>query len=85
MAFLMQSGLPDGIFSNQKSQFGSISVGLAVEDVGIFYGHLVYYWPFGIFCLFYPPRIQSSTLGTNFTPGGKLMLLKTDLWCPVLI
>jgi hypothetical protein len=48
--------LPDGIFSNQKSQFGSILVSLAMEDVGIFYGHLVYFtanwyilWPFGIF------------------------------------
>jgi hypothetical protein len=36
-------GLPDGIFSNQKSQFGSIWEGLAIEDVGIFYGHLVQY------------------------------------------
>jgi hypothetical protein len=31
------SGLPDGIFSNQKSQFGLISEGLVMEDVGIFY------------------------------------------------
>jgi hypothetical protein len=28
-------GLPDGIFSNQKSPFGIIWEGLAVEDVGI--------------------------------------------------
>jgi hypothetical protein len=29
--------LPDGIFSNQKSKFGSILEGLEMEDVGIFY------------------------------------------------
>jgi hypothetical protein len=28
--------LPDGIFSNQKSKFGQILEGLAMEDVGIF-------------------------------------------------
>jgi hypothetical protein len=79
-------GLPDGLFSNQKSKFGSIleglamvrglsqrpnlpedlrqrgtfggplkKEGLAMEDVGIFYGHLVHFtvfcyilWAFGI-------------------------------------
>jgi hypothetical protein len=32
-------------FSNQKSQFGWILEGVAVkvEEVGIFYGHLVYF------------------------------------------
>jgi hypothetical protein len=46
----------NGIFSNQKSQFGSILKGLAMDDVGLFYGHLAYVtailytlWPFGIF------------------------------------
>jgi hypothetical protein len=34
--------LPDGLFSNQKSKFGSILEGLAMEDVGIFYGLLVH-------------------------------------------
>jgi hypothetical protein len=50
--------LPDGIFSNQKSQFGSILECLAMKDVGIIYCHLVYFmaiwyilWPFGI-CIF---------------------------------
>jgi hypothetical protein len=49
-------GLPDGIFSKQKSQFGYILEWLALKDVGKFYGHLVYFtaisyslWPFGIF------------------------------------
>jgi hypothetical protein len=35
--------LPDGIFSNQKSQFGYILEVLAMEDVGIFYEHLAYF------------------------------------------
>jgi hypothetical protein len=52
---LYNSGLPDGLFSNQKSNFGEILEGLAMEDVGIFYGHLVHFtvfcyilWTFGI-------------------------------------
>jgi hypothetical protein len=47
--------LPDGLFSNKKSQLGLILNGLEMENVGIFYDHLVYYmaiwynlWPFGI-------------------------------------
>jgi hypothetical protein len=47
--------LPDGLFSNQQSKFRKILKGLALEDVGIFYGHLVHFtvfcfilWPFGI-------------------------------------
>jgi hypothetical protein len=35
------TGLPDGIFSNQKSKFEYILEGLAIEKVAIFYGHLV--------------------------------------------
>jgi hypothetical protein len=27
------------------------------------------------------PKEQSSPLGSNFTPWGRLMLLKTGLWC----
>jgi hypothetical protein len=37
------SGLPDGKFSNQKSQFGYILEDLRLENVGIFYGHLEYF------------------------------------------
>jgi hypothetical protein len=29
--------LPDGLFSNQKSKFGLILEGLAMEEDGIFY------------------------------------------------
>jgi hypothetical protein len=32
--------LPDGIFSNQKSQFGQILEGFGKERVGIFFGHI---------------------------------------------
>jgi hypothetical protein len=49
-------GLPDGIFSNQKIPIYIILKRLAKKDVGIFYGHLVYFtaisymlWQFGIF------------------------------------
>jgi hypothetical protein len=33
-------GLPDGIFSNQKFQFGYILEDIEMENVGKFYGHL---------------------------------------------
>jgi hypothetical protein len=46
--------LPDGLLSNQKSQFGYILEGLEMEIAGIFYGHLEYFtviwyvlWVFG--------------------------------------
>jgi hypothetical protein len=35
------AGLPDGLFSNQKYQFGEILEDLAMEEFGIFYCHLV--------------------------------------------
>jgi hypothetical protein len=48
--------LPGVKFSNQKSQFGYILEGLAMEDVGLFYGHLLHFiaiwcilWAFGEF------------------------------------
>jgi hypothetical protein len=50
---LFGAGLPDGIFSKQQSQFDKILEGLAMDDVGILYGYLVYF--VGIFmyiCLF---------------------------------
>jgi hypothetical protein len=34
------SGLPDGLFSNQKSQFWSNLEGLGMENVVTFYDHL---------------------------------------------
>jgi hypothetical protein len=41
-----RSGLPDGLFSNQKYQFGQILEGVALDDAGILHGHLVYFMPF---------------------------------------
>jgi hypothetical protein len=51
-------GLPDGIFSYQKSEFGDIGKGLEMENVGMFYGYLEYFTDMGIFCvdLVYFPR-----------------------------
>jgi hypothetical protein len=50
-----QAGLPDGLFSDQKSRFGYISGGLAMVDVDVLYGLLVYFvyiwsilWTFGL-------------------------------------
>jgi hypothetical protein len=42
----LNAGLPDGIFLNQKSKFGKILEGFAMEDVGVFYGHLVHFTAF---------------------------------------
>jgi hypothetical protein len=39
----LQTGLPDGFFSNQKSQFGKILDDPRLENVDIFYGHLEYF------------------------------------------
>jgi hypothetical protein len=51
------AGLPDGLFSDPKSQFWFVYVGLGMENLGIFYGHFGTFksiWrilpPFGIFC-----------------------------------
>jgi hypothetical protein len=52
----LNPGLPDGLFSNQKSQFGKSLEGLRLENVDIPYDHLEYFtdiWDifrtFGIF------------------------------------
>jgi hypothetical protein len=34
------TGLPDGLFSNPKSQFGKILVGLRLKIFDVFYGYL---------------------------------------------
>jgi hypothetical protein len=36
-------GLPDGLFTSQKSRFGQILEGLRMKNAGIFYGHLEYF------------------------------------------
>jgi hypothetical protein len=35
--------LPDGLLSNQKSQFGENFQGFRLENFDIFYGHLEYF------------------------------------------
>jgi hypothetical protein len=52
------AGLPDGLFSNQKSQFGNTFQGIRLENVEIFYGRLEHFMnirdilpTFGIFCV----------------------------------
>jgi hypothetical protein len=75
-------GLPDCIFTNQKSKFVSIWEGLGMENVGIFYsqldflgqfcifnGHLVIFWLFGILC-----QEKSGSPGAGATA--------TRLWRP---
>jgi hypothetical protein len=49
--------LPDGLFSNQKYQFGYIFESLRMQNIGIVYGHLEYFadngdilWPLSTFC-----------------------------------
>jgi hypothetical protein len=37
------AGLPDGLFSNQKSQFGKNFQGLRLENNDIFYGQLEHF------------------------------------------
>jgi hypothetical protein len=44
----LKPGLPDGIFSKQKSQFWSIWEGHGMEKFGIFYCHLEYIKAIGI-------------------------------------
>jgi hypothetical protein len=42
-----RTGLPDGLFSNQKSQFWSTLEGLRMENIVIFYDHMENLRPFG--------------------------------------
>jgi hypothetical protein len=39
----VKPGLPDGIFSYQKCQFGYILEGLGTENFVVFHGHLVFF------------------------------------------
>jgi hypothetical protein len=57
---MVEQGCQMAYFQNEKSQFGQFLGGLAMEDVGIFNGHLVYFtaiwyilWLFGVFSPFW--------------------------------
>jgi hypothetical protein len=81
--------MPDGIFSNQKSQFGLILEGLKMDDAGIFYGCLVYVtavwwilWILSSFGIFFPVLVccANRNLSTqrpnpNFAPRGEFFPL----------
>jgi hypothetical protein len=78
-----RSGLPDGFFSNPKSQFGKILEGLRLENVDIFYGHLKHFtdiwdilWPFGtfVFIRYIFPVLVSCT-------KKNLATLESDVFC----
>jgi hypothetical protein len=73
--------LPDGLFSNQESRFGSILEGLEMENVGIFYDRLEYFtaiwynlWPFGIAYnhLVYFPNLVCLGQEKSGNPGTHL-------------
>jgi hypothetical protein len=40
---VFSAGLPDALFSNQKSQVGKNFPGLGLKNVDIFYGHLEHF------------------------------------------
>jgi hypothetical protein len=83
---LNPAGLPDGWFSKQKSNFGLILEGLAMEDDGIFYGHLVHFtvlcyilWTFGIVSgnLVYFSRFGILYREKSGNPGPQAQTLHT--------
>jgi hypothetical protein len=49
------AGLPDGIFTNQKSKFVKILEGLRIGNFGIFYGDLEYFT--AVRCILWPGNV----------------------------
>jgi hypothetical protein len=81
----LTAGLPDGLFSNRKTQLGSILEGLVNENAYIFYDHLDYFmaiwyklWPFGVVCghlvyfLYFWSKKNQATLIDRLTRLGEL-------------
>jgi hypothetical protein len=68
------AGLPDGVFSNQKSRFGPVWECLAMEEVGILYGYLVYFtaiWSIlRLFGLFYGYLVYFTATRYSLWPFG---------------
>jgi hypothetical protein len=76
----LATGLPDGLFSNQKFQFELVLEGLRCENVDVFYGHLehleyfmtikvhdVFIWYILFRFWYYAPRkIWQPCLATEF-------------------
>jgi hypothetical protein len=80
MPGIRETGLPDGIFSNQKSQLGPILEGLRLEIVGLFHGHFKYFtaiwyilWPFGTVVAIWNtfPHFGTLCRGKSGSPAGK--------------
>jgi hypothetical protein len=46
--WLFATGLPDGLFAYQKSQFGNVFEGFGIENVGVCYSQRVFLYPFGM-------------------------------------
>jgi hypothetical protein len=69
---LWKTRLPDGIFSNQKSQFGKILECLVIRDV------VKCYWPFLYFTAFlvYFPHLGMLYQQKSGNPGGKDTVMK---------
>jgi hypothetical protein len=68
---MLPPGLPDGLFSNQKSKFGQILEFLAMEDDGIFYGQLVHF-TYSFFVIFYGHLVLFVVIGYIFSRFGIL-------------
>jgi hypothetical protein len=87
---MMRTGLPDGLFSNQQSQFGKILEGLAMLVYFMTIWSILwpleifYMWPFGIFCgnLVFFPRFgildqeKSGNTGCESSCKRKVLKLK---------
>jgi polyferredoxin len=71
--------LPDGIFSNQKCQFGLSLECLAMNDVGKFYGHLVYFsaiWSIFLqFGIFYSNLVYFAAIWYILCPFGIFVVI----------
>jgi hypothetical protein len=66
--------LPDGLFSHQKSQFRQILVGVAMENLDIFYDHLVYifcgHWKYFMAIWYIFPRFGNLDQEKSGNPGS---------------
>jgi hypothetical protein len=77
-----EPGLPDGFFSNQKSQFESNLEGLGIENAVTFYDHLEYFtaiWYIYNLLVYFSnlatlvPKREKYTKGPQTTPNGRTL------------
>jgi hypothetical protein len=85
-----------GYFQTTKSQFGKILERLALEDVGIFHGHSVYFtaisyvlWPFGTICgyfgIFFPYWYTYCTKKNQFSGHMTYFIAIWYIFPPILV